>query len=86
METQQRPLKEEVTVLSPTTKGMWAKFGALQLCGDVLQHAWKESSTGEVSRQLVVPRALHKAVLHSVHGAVGSSDFGVTKNLRYGFY
>jgi len=73
---------EEAAILSPVTKGLWANFGALRLCDGVLQRAWKEPTTGEVSWQVVVPRSLHEEVLRAVHSAVGSGHFGVTKTLR----
>lgn len=79
---QQQPKWEEVAALSPTIKGLWAKFGALRLSEGVLERAWKEPATGEKRWQVVVPVLLRVTVLESVHGAAGSGHFGVTKTLR----
>ncbi|KAJ8385345.1 hypothetical protein AAFF_G00189660 [Aldrovandia affinis] len=58
VEVQQRPLVDEVAVLSKATKGLWAAFESLRLCDCVLQRAWKEPATGEEKWQVVVPKGL----------------------------
>ncbi|KAJ8362029.1 hypothetical protein AAFF_G00401780 [Aldrovandia affinis] len=61
VEVQQRPLVDEVAVLSKATKGLWAAFESLRLCDCVLQRAWKEPATGEEKWQVVVPKGLKEA-------------------------
>ncbi|KAJ8383354.1 hypothetical protein AAFF_G00221440 [Aldrovandia affinis] len=77
VEVQQRPLVDEVAVLSKATKGLWAAFESLRLCDCVLQRAWKEPATGEEKWQVVVPKGLKESVLKAMHGAAGSGHFGV---------
>ncbi|KAJ8352139.1 hypothetical protein SKAU_G00236150 [Synaphobranchus kaupii] len=86
-----RQQQEEDIDLRPVLQcsSLWAKFGALRLCDGVLQRAWKKSATGEVRWQVMVPQALWEEVLQSVHEAVDSGHFGVTKTvcrLHQGFY
>ncbi|KAJ8358025.1 hypothetical protein AAFF_G00042750 [Aldrovandia affinis] len=76
VEVQQRPLVDEVAVLSKATKGLWAAFESLRLCDCVLQRAWKEPATGEEKWQVVVPKGLKESVLKAMHGAAGSGHFG----------
>ncbi|KAJ8361690.1 hypothetical protein AAFF_G00432020 [Aldrovandia affinis] len=76
LEVQQRPLVDEVAVLSKATKGLWAAFESLRLCDCVLQRAWKEPATGEEKWQVVVPKGLKESVLKAMHGAAGSGHFG----------
>ncbi|KAJ8387533.1 hypothetical protein AAFF_G00152290 [Aldrovandia affinis] len=75
VEVQQRPLVDEVAVLSKATKGLWAAFESLRLCDCVLQRAWKEPATGEEKWQVVVPKGLKESVLKAMHGAAGSGHF-----------
>jgi len=85
----QRPSREEVSHLSPGTKGLWAGFQALRLTEGVLQRGWVAPATGEVTWQMVVPRVLRPTVLEQLHGGLGSGHFGATKTLRRlrkGFY
>ncbi|KAJ8358108.1 hypothetical protein AAFF_G00032830 [Aldrovandia affinis] len=77
VEVQQRPLVDEVAVLSKATKGLWAAFESLRLCDCVLQRAWKEPATGEEKWQVVVPKGLKESVLKAMHGAAGSGHFGL---------
>ncbi|KAJ8417422.1 hypothetical protein AAFF_G00286490 [Aldrovandia affinis] len=77
VEVQQRPLVDEVAVLSKATKGLWAAFESLRLCDCVLQWAWKEPATGEEKWQVVVPKGLKESVLKAMHGAAGSGHFGL---------
>ncbi|KAJ8390794.1 hypothetical protein AAFF_G00099260 [Aldrovandia affinis] len=63
VEVQQRPLVDEVAVLSKATKGLWAAFESLRLCDCVLQRAWKEPATGEEKWQVVVPKGLKDSPL-----------------------
>ncbi|KAJ8416517.1 hypothetical protein AAFF_G00358050 [Aldrovandia affinis] len=77
VEVQQRPLLDEVAVLSKATKGLWAAFESLRLCDCVLQRAWKEPATGEEKWQVVVPKGLKESVLKAMHGAAGSGHFGL---------
>ncbi|KAJ8409555.1 hypothetical protein AAFF_G00229560 [Aldrovandia affinis] len=72
VEVQQRPLVDEVAVLSKATKGLWAAFESLRLCDGVLQRAWKEPATGEEKWQVVVPKGLKESVLKAMHGAAGT--------------
>ena len=53
VEAQQKLPWEGVLTLS---KGLWAKFGVLRLCLDVLQQAWKEPATDKERWQVVVPK------------------------------
>ncbi|KAJ8401943.1 hypothetical protein AAFF_G00375240 [Aldrovandia affinis] len=69
VEVQQRPLVDEVAVLSKATKGLWAAFESLRLCDCVLQRAWKEPATGEEKWQVVVPKGLKESA--------GSGHFGL---------
>ncbi|KAJ8367111.1 hypothetical protein AAFF_G00330960 [Aldrovandia affinis] len=57
VEVQQRPLVDEVAVLSKATKGLWAAFESLRLCDCVLQRAWKSLRQGRRSGRWWSPRA-----------------------------
>ena len=83
VEEKRRPLWGEVAPLSPTTKGLWAKFAVLRVAEGVLQRGWKKPASGQITWQVVVPTTAGES------GGVGAGNFGVSKTLkrmRQGFY
>ncbi|KAL2092957.1 hypothetical protein ACEWY4_010269 [Coilia grayii] len=67
VEAQQRPPWEEVAVLSPWTKGLWAKFMHLRLQDGVLQRAWVEPATREKRWQVPYTELGGKTLVMTVY-------------------
>ena len=76
-----RPQWEVASVHSGATKAYWAQWKSLRIEEGLLIRLWETPSGDSVIKQIVIPRALRRRVLESVHGTISTGHFGVAKTL-----
>ena len=74
-----RPSWEDVAPLGSCTKAYWAQWSSLQLVDGVVYQLWETPEGGNVFKELVVPNALWKTILHELHSTITAGHFGVAK-------
>ncbi|XP_076838708.1 retrovirus-related Pol polyprotein from transposon 412 isoform X1 [Brachyhypopomus gauderio] len=82
LEASSSPVWDDVCPLGPVAKAIRSNWDNLRVKQGMLCREWVEPNSDKSILQNVVPVQLRERVLSSVHGALGSGHFGVSKTLR----
>lgn len=78
----ERPPEMAVSSSGPTFRSLWAQWNRLELEQGLLYRYWEQVTTGDTTKQLVVPRTRVEEILQALHNGTGGGHFGRRKTLE----